>query len=94
MRKIFLITCLVLKNVFVIKEVYYKNYFVKAASINDQITCHCGNRNDQILLREMHIMKSNVFRFQKEPLLTLKDPKNFGYLKLEISFARIKEEEK
>ena len=34
------------------------------------------------LLREMHIMESNVFEFEKEPLLTLNDPKSFGYLKL------------
>ena len=39
-------------------------------------------------------MVSNVFGFQKEPLLTLKDPKGFGYLKLEIFFVGLKEEEK
>ena len=36
----------------------------------------------------MHIMVSNAFGFQKEPLLTLKDPKSFGYLKLEIFSCR------
>ena len=43
--------------------------------------------------REMHIMVWNVFGFQKEPLLTLKDPKRFGYLKLEIFSAGLEEEE-
>ena len=43
----------------------------------------------------MHIMVSNAFGFQKEPLLTLKDPKSFGYLKLEIFFVvGLEEEEK
>ena len=45
-----------------------------------------------VQLREMNIMELNVFRFQKEPLLTLKDLKSFGYLKLEISSVEIKEE--
>ena len=36
----------------------------------------------------MHIMVSNVFGFQKELLLTLKDPRNFGYLKLRNFFCR------
>ncbi|KAK9184882.1 hypothetical protein WN943_025234 [Citrus x changshan-huyou] len=31
----------------------------------------------------MHIMVSNVFGFQKEPLLTLKDPKSFGFAKID-----------
>ena len=31
-----------------------------------------------VQLREMHIMESNVFRFQKEPLLTLKDQNVLG----------------
>ena len=46
------------------------------------------------LLREMHIMESNVFEFEKEPLLTLNDPKSFGCLKLEISSTWIEEKEK
>ena len=41
----------------------------------------------------MHIMVSNIFGFQKEPLLTFKDPKRFGYLRLEILSAGLEEEE-
>ena len=42
----------------------------------------------------MHILESKLFQFQKEPLLTLKDPKSFGVLKFETSSVGIKEEEK
>ena len=40
----------------------------------------------------MHILELNVFGFLKESLVTLKDPKSFGYLKLEISSVGIKED--
>ena len=40
------------------------------------------------MLKEMHIMESNVFGFQKEPMLPLKDPRSFGYLKLKNIFCR------
>ena len=39
-------------------------------------------------------MVSNVFWFQKEPLLMLKDPKRFGYLRYKIFFAGLEEKEK
>ena len=42
----------------------------------------------------MNIMVGNVFGFQKEPLLTLKDPTRFGYLRLEIFSTRLEEKEK
>ena len=34
-----------------LKQKYYKSYFVKAISINDQIVCHYCNRNDHINYR-------------------------------------------
>ena len=40
------------------------------------------------MLKEMHTMESNVFGFQKEPLLTLKDPRSFEYLKLRNIFLQ------
>ena len=38
------------------------------------------------MLKEMLTIELNVFTFQKEPLLTLKDPRSFGYLKLRNFF--------
>ena len=40
------------------------------------------------MLKEMLTIELNVFTFQKEPLLTLKDPRSFGYLKLKNIFCR------
>ena len=40
------------------------------------------------MLKEMITIESNVFTFQKEPLLTtLKDRRSFGYLKLRNFFC-------
>ena len=46
-----------------LKQKYYKNYFVKVTSINDQIVCHYCNRNGHmsykcLVKKKMHIMES------------------------------------
>ena len=41
-----------------------------------------------VQLKEIHIMVWNMFRFQKELLLTLKDLRSFGHLKLRNFFCK------
>ena len=63
------VTCLIDKNVYLIKEdlamsliwnkKYYKNYFVKSTSINNQVLCHYCNQDGH--MKNRCPVKKNVY---------------------------------
>ena len=74
-----------------LKQKYYKNYFVKSTSSSNQVVCHFCNQDG--LMKNRCPVKRNAY-YGMKCIWALKDPKSFGYLKLDIFFARLKEEEK
>ena len=72
-----------------LKQKYYKNYFVKAASTSDhKIVCHFCNQNGH--MKNRCLVKRNAYYVTTNS----QGPKSFGYLKLEIFFVGLEEEEK
>lgn len=69
-----------------LKQNYYKNYFVKATSINDQIACHYCNRNGHMNYK-CSVKKNAQYGIKcvwvpKEIIANTQRSKSFGYLKL------------
>ena len=79
-----------------LKQKYYKGYFVKNTFINNQIVCHYCNQDGH--MKNRCAVKRNAYYGMKcvwvpKRTIALKDPKRFGYLKLEIFSAGLEEDE-
>ena len=67
-----------------LKQKYYKNYFVKSTSINNQVVCHHCNQDGHIKFRcpvkiNAYYGVKCVWVLKGTIAKTLKDPKVFGY---------------